>query len=427
MVEAVKNNNSISTGFSNLFRGLGNVSNAVGDSLIGGSLYLNSMFGNNTPTSWERMYFNGYGCWISPYWSGGFINYGTPTPSINFGCNCGCSSASGSGFSSGSGSYGNSSSSINTGGESVMSHVNAMNAAMDVSGIKTFNVQNPIFPIYNPESAVSAGSAYSILDRVNHPENYNPDGSKKTTAKTDAKDKPIELVDPSTGQSKTPLWYNTIANKKEKGEKLSADESKWYQKFNKIFKTYSPYVLDENLNPKIGADGQPQKGILHSELIQLQAMIEHKDAASIENYLSSCSVEKRAAIELHYNSYDMKAFTKGKNLREAIKDACINTWIPMEWTGYNTDRCQRIFDKMDEAAMESPENMKYALKQALENHRIWGLGFDDSRVCKLLAQMKESTFFRDSVKGSYTGLIPSIEGKWFKSERVTSLLREIFV
>lgn len=420
MVDAV---NNIGNGLSNIFRGIGNISTVIGDGFLNASAQVAQIPGN-AQTDMMRMYYNGVGFW-TPWWLGvGYpINFGSSSSLFcDSACKCGCNGGSSTGTGTGTSGAGT----AVGGGDSAMSTVNTMNSLMDVSGINlNNNVTSPLIPIYNPEFA--SQYAFSGLDRILNPGNYNSDGTKKAAAKMDAKDRPMDLVDPATGQTTTPLWYNAIASKKEKNEKITAEENKWYQKYNKLYRTYSPYVLDENLNPKMGADGQPIKGTLHGELMQLQAMIEHKDHSSIENYINSCSPEKLAAIELHYNSAGMKAFTKGKALREAIKDACIDTWIPMEWTGYNTDRCKRIFDKMDTAAMESPANMKFALQQALENHRIWGMGFDEPRLCKLLKQMQDNKVFRTYVKDEYVGLIPDIEKKWFKNEETKNLLREIFI
>jgi len=277
----------------------------------------------------------------------------------------------------------------------------------------------------SPMNNIGYGTdAITFLDRAAHPGNYNIDGTPKTVTTTlSPKDKPLDLVDSTTGRVVTPSWYSELAAKKEQNKALSSEEEEIYQKYNKLYRTYSPYQLDENLGYKIDSCGQKVPSSLYDEFIQLQYMIEHKDRDSIENYISSCSSEKLAALELHYQT-TMRAHCGGKTLREAIKDACIVSWF--EWTGYNTDRCKRIFDKLDEAAMESPTNMHYALKQALENHRMGGFSFDEERLCSLLKKLEENKLFKNYVRKEYHGLITDINKKMFKNKETEDLLKQIF-
>ena len=277
----------------------------------------------------------------------------------------------------------------------------------------------------SPMDNVGYGTdAITFLDRVAHPNNYNIDGTSKTgTNNNSPADKPLDLIDAATGRVITPSWYSDLAAKKEQNKPLSEEENEIYQKYNKLYRTYSPYQLDENLGYKTDSSGQKIPTALYDEFLQLQYMIEHKDRDAIENYINSCSSEKLAALELHYQT-TMKAICGEKTLREAIKDACIVSWF--EWTNYNTDRCKRIFDKFDEAAMESPTNMHYALKQALENHRMWGFGFDEERLCSLLRRLDGNKLFKNYVRKEYHGLVTDINKKMFKNEETETLFKRIF-
>lgn len=413
---------------ASLFRGIGSISSSVGNSFIEagnlvGGMNSASMYSN----SLRMMYNGGWGCWGFgpgigiwgyPMYFGPLDNIfggGFGTSSVSGGCGCQCGGGSGGGS--------------NLVGVNNFSQSPAAAAAqvMDVSGLGLNNgsvAQPPLFvPINNPSSVAEA---FTLIDRANHPNNYNSDGTPKSSSenkenKNTPKDKPMELIDPNTGKKRTPVWYNQIANKVEQNKSITPTEKEIYQKYNTLFRTYSPYELDENLDIKLDSNGQQIETPINAELLQLQHWIEGKCREDIEAYINSCTPEKLAALELHY---PMLEFAKGKSLRDAIKDACITQWL--EWTGWNTDRCQRIFDKMDEAAMMSPTNMKNALHQALENHRVGGFGFDEQRLVKLLKQMDGNKVFRDYVKMEYPSLINDIRKKWWKNDETEDLLRKIF-
>ncbi|MCR4880891.1 MAG: hypothetical protein K6A44_02950 [bacterium] len=416
---------------ASIFRGIGSISNSFGDSLMQAGAIVGGMQGPSMYTNSLRMLYNGgwgwgwgpgIGIWGYPMYFGplGGI-FGDPMMALGGaptgGCRCNCGGAAGG--ASGAGGIG-ATVPINNNAQSpsvVASQI------MDVSGLGLNNINPgpPLFvPINNPSSV---SEAFTLIDRANHPNRYNADGTAKTSKdiSRDPKNKPMELMDPKTGKSRSPVWYRQIANKVEQNKELTDAEKELYQRYNELFRTYSPYQLDENLDMILDSNGQPVETTLNNELLQLQHWIDGKCREDIEAYINSCSPEKLAALELHY---PMLEFSGGKSLRDAVKDATIASWC--EWSGWNTDRCQRIFDKMDEAAMMSPTNMKNALYQALENHRMGGFGFDEQRLNKLLSQMQGNKVFRDYVKMEYPGLINDIRKKWFKSDETEDLLRRIF-
>lgn len=428
------NNPPLRDSVASIFRGIGSLSNSVGNSLIQAGTIVGGMQSASMYSNSLRMLYNGGCCWgwgpgigiwgypmyfgpLDPLFGGGPL--GATSIGVGnggYGCQCNCNSGAG-GNGGGSNLVG-----INNFSQSPAA---AAAQVMDVSGLGlnsgAATAPSSLFiPINNPSSVAEA---FTLIDRANHPNNYNADGTAKTTANktTEAKDKPIELVDPNTGKSRTPVWYRQIANKVEQNKELTAAEKEIYQRYNKLFRTYSPHELDENLDVKLDSNGQMIETPLNAELLQLQHWIEGKCREDIEAYINSCSPEKLAALEIHY---PMLEFSQGKSFREAIKDACIAQWC--EWSSWNTDRCQRIFDKIDQAAMMSPTNMKNALYQALEKHRTWGFGYDEDRLNKLLKQMESNKVFRDYVKMEYPGLVNDIRKKWWKSDETEDLLRRIF-
>ena len=186
-----------------------------------------------------------------------------------------------------------------------------------------------------------------------------------------------------------------------------------------LMRKYSPYMLDKDNNYLLDASGQPQPSDIYEELFRLKNMLDGKCRDSVEKYLKSLSPEKMAAIELHYPNMP---FSEGKNLRDAIKECCLVTGFG--WSGYNTERCQRIFDIMDESAMICPINMACALKQTLTNHRIWGFGVDDDRVVKLLKMLGNNKAFRKAVEDEYLGLMTDINSKWFLNDEAKALVAQ---
>ena len=276
---------------------------------------------------------------------------------------------------------------------------------------------------------VTLSSALSTVDRALNPANYNADGTPKTTSggldTNDAKNRPIDLVDAKTGKISTPAWYRAIANKVEQKQKLTPEEQRLYQHYNEIRRKYSPYLLDENLNIKTDANGQKMESSFYQEMLQLNQMVQRKSTSQIEAYIKSCSKEKLAALELWFPTV-LASVNGGKSLREVIKEASLTGWFWIDKTNWNTDACKRIFDKLDEAAMETPTNMHFALSQALEGHHLWGLGYDETRLYNLLKKMETNKVFRDYVKQEYPELITDIDKKWWKSDRVTELFNKIF-
>ena len=409
---------TLADGAASVFRGVGGFANAVSNPLIQAGAQFSAL---QPPVvfSW------GWGpCFWGPFGLpgigiNGYPMYFGPVAGLSFpelsssigttgGCTCNCGGSGGNTTVSGGNSFSGSSA------------LAAANAATDISGINTnINTPQSYVPIYNPDSITDA---FRSIDRTLNPGKYNMDGTPKANSTTtDPKDKALELIDPNTGKASTPMWYRELATKKEQGKALSKEENHWYQQYNRLYRTYSPYQLDENLDYKLDSSGQKIETNIAGELLELQHLFAGKRRDEIEAYINSCSAEKLAALELHYPKME---FSGGKSLRDAIKESCIASWL--EWTGWNTDRCQRIFDKMDEAATMSPTNMKNALYQALENHRMGGFGFDEARLNKLLAKLEEDKLLRAYVRKEYPGLITDIGKKWFKDEETENRLRKIF-
>lgn len=427
---------SIVNGTASVFEGLSRFTGSISNSCINAGMQISSIPYQPVGYGWGW----GWNAWRSPWYCGpgaypvvGIYGYpmyfgpltgiGVPDSTLNGTTNnvsCGCSCNCGN---SGGNSAGNTTGTSSSGGVSMYNPTSPLAVASsvaDMSGINTnINTPQTTVPIYNPDSITNA---FTNIDRALNPTKYNADGTVKPTATTnDPKEKPLELVDPETGKSRTPMWYRDLATRKEQNKKLSNDEELWYQQYNKLYRTYSPYQLDENLNYKLDSNGQKIETSIYGEILELQHLFARKQRDEIEAYINNCSAEKLAALELHYPMMD---FSGGKSLREAIKDACIVSWL--EWTGWNTDRCQRIFDKLDEAAAISPTNMKNALYQALENHRMGGFGFDEDRLNKLLAKLEDDKLLRKYVRKEYPGLIGDIGKKWFKNEETENRLRNIF-
>ncbi len=277
--------------------------------------------------------------------------------------------------------------------------------------------------IYNPYMYNSYPSYWSYdnmlpkmnvqnVDRVLYPERYNQDGSPKQT-QTAESSKPVYTVD-AKGQITTPKWYESILLKVEKKEPLNANEKNLKTSFEKLMREYSPYKVDKNGDLILDGQGNVQRNAFGDEIIELQTILASHSREQVETYLKSVPKEKLAAIEAHY-----PLLTGGRTLRSDIKECCC--WYGFAWTGYNTDRFNRLMDLLDEAAMINPHNMANALNQALNNHRIWGFGVDDDRVAKLLQMASKNEEFFAAVKEQYRNLSGNllqldIDKKWFVSD-----------
>jgi len=226
----------------------------------------------------------------------------------------------------------------------------------------------------------------------------------------------IETCD-ATGKISTPSWYKAIVSKAERKEHVSTNEQKLRDTFEKLYWKYSPYELDQYKNRIQNADGSFVPSAFYKEMFKFQDLLNAKDCDAIERYIKSCSAEKLAALEAHYSSMP---FSEGKTLRKAIKDSSL-CW-GFGWTGYNTDRCNRIFDMLDKASTINPKNAALALNQAINNHRICEFGVDDNRVSKILKSIVDNKAFMDAVEEEYmnlpsaTTLRSDLGRKWFISD-----------
>jgi hypothetical protein len=133
-------------------------------------------------------------------------------------------------------------------------------------------------------------------------------------------------------------------------------------------------------------------------------------------------LEKVAAFEAHYQE------VTGKNLREEIKESC--SWTGFGWLNWNTDKSKQILDYLDQAALTNPRNMASALRQAINDHRMFGWGIDDDRVAKLFTMMKDKPEFKKAVNYEYSQITGSmlssdIGGKWFISDKNKWITKEL--
>ena len=74
--------------------------------------------------------------------------------------------------------------------------------------------------------------------------------------------------------------------------------------------------------------------------------------------------------------------------------------------------------------------MASALRQAINDHRMFGWGIDDDRVAKLFTMMKDKPEFKKAVVYEYSQITGSmlssdIGGKWFISDKNKWITKEL--
>ena len=275
-----------------------------------------------------------------------------------------------------------------------------------------YNTYNPYmsYNMSNPYLSMPYGKSYTAADvaRILYPEtntntnnNNNADQKPKEDEKPENKPLPLE---------EEPNWYRNIVSKAENKQTLTKHEKDLRLAHEKLMRQYSPWNKDNDGNPIMG-----QLSALGDKILQLQRILAGKNRANMETMLKSMSLEELAAVEAHYPT-----ITQGRSLRADIKDCCLT--YGFGWTGYNTDRCNRMMDILDRAAMVHPRAMANALNQAINNHRMFGFGIDDDRVAKLMQMMAGNKEFLAAVEYEYSynfqrELRNDIDSKWFISSK----------
>ncbi len=200
-----------------------------------------------------------------------------------------------------------------------------------------------------------------------------------------------------------PSWYTDIINKENDNKELTEAEKKLKESYETMAKKYA--VVDKN--------GQPTT--FAKEIMELDAFIKkvgYGGRDAIERKLKSMPPEKLAAIEKWYPT----VIQGGGSFRAMIKSNVIFGGGWTAWTGYNTDAALRMFDILDEAAVKSSNPMTVAesLRQAINNHRMFGLGADHDRVVKMIKSAKGQPELIKVIKAEYgLSLEADIEDKWF--------------
>ena len=284
------------------------------------------------------------------------------------------------------------------------------NPYMSYNPYMTYNTYDP-YNSYNQYLSMPYGNSITMgdVDRLLHPEHYNNNGNTNNN-NVDQKPKTEESTDnKSLPVDDEPNWYRDLVVKTENKQSLTKNEKDLKAAHEKLMRTYSPWNKDSNGDPIPG-----QVGPLGDKIMQLQRILASKNRDAMEQLLRTMSADELAAIEAHY-----PIITQGRNLRADIKECCLV--YGLGWTGYNTDRCEHIMNRLDEAAMVHPRAMANALNQAINNHRMMGFGIDDDRVAKLMKMMKGNKEFLRAVEYEYSHtfqreLRNDLDSKWFISD-----------
>lgn len=273
---------------------------------------------------------------------------------------------------------------------------------------------------------INAGPKMKSLDEVLYP---SGDKGKDGKQKPAANGPDVETMDANGDFIRTPNWYKTIADKARANKPLTANEQKLKDSYERLVsdQQYCLYRLDKNGKVMTNSDGTPVYGPIADEIQRIRIMLAKGQVKSVESVLRNMPKEKRAAVEVWFSEIKLGDDADGMTLREAVKKSSLTIWgFSFNWTGINTSSAERIFDVLDESATENPQNMAFAMRQALQNHRMFGCGVDDDRIAKLLQMAAGNPEYLAAMESEYGGsLAGDIGDKWFVSDKNKSIISRI--
>ena len=257
----------------------------------------------------------------------------------------------------------------------------------------------------------------------------SPSG-KGDKPKSDSGNSPeVETTDANGDFIRTPNWYKTIADKAKANKPLTDNEKQLKASYERLVsdQQYCLYRLDKDGKVMTNSDGSPIYGPIADEIQKIRTMLAKGQVKQVEAVLRNMSKEKRAAVEVWFSELKLGGDGDGMTLREAVKKASLTVWgFSFNWTGINTNSAQRIFDVLDESATVNPQNMALAMRQALQNHRMFGCGVDDDRIAKLLQMAAGNKEYLAAMESEYGGsLAGDIDDKWFVSDKNKSIIGRV--